>query len=74
MDDPRIGAVIADHIIEARPFNSVEDLRGVSGITNDEAARREGIKLTWDYLQKQDIGKLANNQVIGLQKYISAAQ
>ena len=31
---PRVGAVIADHIIEARPFTSVEDLRSVSGITN----------------------------------------
>ncbi|MDJ0877783.1 MAG: helix-hairpin-helix domain-containing protein [Halieaceae bacterium] len=31
---PRIGAVTAEHIIAARPFNAVEDLRGVQGITN----------------------------------------
>jgi competence ComEA-like helix-hairpin-helix protein len=31
---PRIGAVTAEHIIAARPFDSIEDLRNVSGITN----------------------------------------
>jgi len=31
---PRIGAVTADNIIAARPYNAVEDLREVRGITN----------------------------------------
>jgi DNA uptake protein ComE-like DNA-binding protein len=31
---PRIGAVTAEHIIAARPYNMVEDLRQVQGITN----------------------------------------
>jgi competence ComEA-like helix-hairpin-helix protein len=31
---PRIGAVTAEHIMAARPYNAVEDLRQVQGITN----------------------------------------
>ena len=31
---PRIGAVTAQHIVDARPYNAVEDLRQVTGITN----------------------------------------
>ncbi len=31
---PRIGAVTAENIISSRPYNSVEDLRQVRGITN----------------------------------------
>jgi competence ComEA-like helix-hairpin-helix protein len=31
---PRVGAVTAEHIIAARPFNTIEDLRRVAGITN----------------------------------------
>ena len=31
---PRIGAVTAEHIISSRPYNAVEDLRQVQGITN----------------------------------------
>lgn len=31
---PRIGAVTAEHIIAARPYAAVEDLRQVQGITN----------------------------------------
>ena len=31
---PRIGAVTAEHIIAARPFETVESLREVQGITN----------------------------------------
>ena len=31
---PRIGAVTAEHIIAARPYNAVEELREVRGITN----------------------------------------
>ena len=31
---PRIGAVSAEHIIAARPFENVEQLREVQGITN----------------------------------------
>ena len=31
---PRIGAVTAEHIIAARPYNAVEDLRAVQGVTN----------------------------------------
>lgn len=31
---PRIGAVSAEHIISARPFENVEQLREVQGITN----------------------------------------
>ena len=31
---PRIGAVSAEHIIASRPFESVEQLREVQGITN----------------------------------------
>jgi DNA uptake protein ComE-like DNA-binding protein len=31
---PRIGAVTAEHIIAARPYNNVEELREISGITN----------------------------------------
>ena len=31
---PRIGAISAEHIIDARPFTSLEQLREVSGITH----------------------------------------
>ncbi len=31
---PHIGAVTAEHIIAARPYNNVEELRSVQGITN----------------------------------------
>ncbi len=31
---PRIGAVTAEHIIASRPYNAIEDLREVQGITN----------------------------------------
>jgi DNA uptake protein ComE-like DNA-binding protein len=31
---PRIGAVTAEHIIAARPYSVVEDLRAVQGINN----------------------------------------
>ncbi len=31
---PRIGAVTAEHIMAARPYNAVEELREVQGVTN----------------------------------------
>ncbi|MEP5763476.1 MAG: helix-hairpin-helix domain-containing protein [Halieaceae bacterium] len=31
---PRIGAVTAEHIIAARPYSAIEDLRQVQGVTN----------------------------------------
>jgi DNA uptake protein ComE-like DNA-binding protein len=31
---PRIGAVTAEHIIASRPYNTVEELREVQGVTN----------------------------------------
>ena len=31
---PRIGAVTAEHIIAARPYNAIEELREVQGVTN----------------------------------------
>ena len=31
---PRVGAVTAEHIIAARPFESIEQLREVQGVTN----------------------------------------
>jgi DNA uptake protein ComE-like DNA-binding protein len=31
---PRVGSVIADNIIAARPYRSIEDLRQVQGINN----------------------------------------
>lgn len=31
---PRIGAVTAEHIIAARPYGAIEELREVQGITN----------------------------------------
>ena len=31
---PRIGAVTAEHIIAARPYNAIEELREVQGLTN----------------------------------------
>ena len=31
---PRVGAVTAEHIIAARPYNAIEELREVQGVTN----------------------------------------
>ncbi len=31
---PRVGAVTAEHIIASRPYNTVEELREVQGVTN----------------------------------------
>lgn len=31
---PRVGAVTAEHIIAGRPYNAVEDLRNIQGVTN----------------------------------------
>jgi DNA uptake protein ComE-like DNA-binding protein len=31
---PRIGAVTAEHIIAARPYNTIEELREIQGVTN----------------------------------------
>jgi len=43
---PRIGAVIADRIIEGRPFNSIEDLLELEGFSPEVlAATREHLTL-----------------------------
>lgn len=51
-----LGSVTTNWDVENKPWEEARiEIRRLLG-ENIEASRREGIKLTWDYLQKNDIG------------------
>lgn len=51
-----LSSVTTEWDVQGIPWKDARlEIRRLLGL-NDEVARREGIKLTWDYLQKEDIG------------------